>query len=318
MSVLGRLLVAMPRRAVAALGAALGAVLFALRIRRGVVLRNLRLAFPEKTEAERLAIARGTYRNLGQMALDFLRIPFIPRGELERIFVYQGWENYERARARGLGVVACTGHFGNFEILAAAHTMRGVPITMITKKGAGGLWRGARARAGVEDLVVGGGDTLKAAGRALQAGRVLGYVIDQNDPSRRAIFPTFFGVPCATAPTPAYIAQRNGAAVVFCLSYPLDDGRHQVVIEGPLEVPDTGDRHADALAFMQDLNDRLERYVRLQPERWYWLHRRWKRRGPANSTSNANAPPPSTALSTSTSTTTTTATTTTTTTARKN
>ncbi len=42
--------------------------------------------------------------------------------------------------------------------------------------------------------------------------------------------------------------------------------------------PDTGDRDADALAFMQDLNDRLERYVRLHPDRWYWLHRRWKTR----------------------------------------
>ncbi len=280
MSLLGRLVALVPRRAFAALGAALGAVLFALRVRRRVVLSNLRLAFPERTEAERLAIARATYRNLGQMAFEFLRVPFVPREELEGMFVYRGWEKYEEARARGKGVVACTGHFGNFEVLAAAHTMRGVPITMITKKGAGGLWRGARKRAGVEDLVVGGGETLKAAGKALQDGRVLGYVIDQNDPSRRAIFPTFFGVPCATAPTPAYIAQRNGAAIVFCLSYPLPDGRHQVVIEGPLDVPDTGDRHRDVLAFMQDLNDRLERYVREQPERWYWLHRRWKRRAP--------------------------------------
>jgi len=289
MSLLGRLLIRIPRGVLAALGAALGAALFALRVRRRVVLANLRLAFPEKGEAERREIARRTYRNLGQMAVDFLRLPFVPREELERIFVYDGWERYEQAKAGGRGVVACTGHFGNFEVLAAAHTMRGVPITMISKKGAGGLWRGARARAGVEDLVVGGGDTLKAAGRALQAGRVLGYVIDQHDPSRRAIFPTFFGVPCATAPTPAYIAQRNGAAVVFAVSFPLEDGRHQVVIEGPLQVPDTGDRHADALAFMQDLNDRLERYVRMYPERWYWLHRRWKNRGPSKLTAAAAA-----------------------------
>jgi lauroyl/myristoyl acyltransferase len=34
------------------------------------------------------------------------------------------------------------------------------------------------------------------------------------------------------------------------------------------------------LAFMQDLNDRLERWVRLYSDRWYWLHRRWKTRPP--------------------------------------
>ncbi len=280
MSLLGRLLARIPRRWLAAAGAALGALLFALGVRRRVVLENLRLAFPEKTEAERRRIARRTYRNIGEMAFDFLRVPFIARDELARIFVYEGWENLEKAKARGLGVVACTGHFGNFEVLAAAHTMRGVPITMITKKGAGALWRGARRRAGVEELTVGDGETLRAAGRALRAGRVLGYVIDQNDPSRSAVFPTFFGVPCATAPAPAYIALRSGAAVVFALSIPLEDGRHRVIIEGPLEVPDTGDRHRDVQAFMQDLNDRLERYVRLNPDRWYWLHRRWKRRPP--------------------------------------
>jgi KDO2-lipid IV(A) lauroyltransferase len=286
-----------PRRWLAVLGALLGALLYALRIRRRVVLDNLRLAFPEKTEGERCAIARATYRNLGQMVFEFLRTPSISRAELDRIFVYDGWDRFLAASARGRGVIACTGHFGNFDLLAAAHTLRGVPITMISRRmgrsGANDLWRRARRKAGVEDLVVSTGSTLAAATRALKAGRVLGYVIDQSEHSRNAIFPTFFGVPCATAPTPAILARRSGAAVVFCLSIPRGDGRHDVVIEGPLEVPDTGDRERDVLAFMQDLNDRLERWVRRHPDRWYWLHRRWKRRlpatAPAGPTSGASA-----------------------------
>ena len=92
-----------------------------------MVLENLRLAFPEKTEAERRAIARATYRNLGQMVPDFLRVPALPPAELERIFVSRAGTRFERARARGKGVIACTGHFGNFEVLAAAHTLRGMP-----------------------------------------------------------------------------------------------------------------------------------------------------------------------------------------------
>src|SRR5512138_3787572 len=282
MRLLGWLLVRIPRRLLDALGAALGALVWALGIRRRVVLENLRLAFPEKSEAERRAIARSTYRNLGQMIPDFLRVPFLSREEVERIFVYDGWECYEAARARGTGVVACTGHFGNFDLLAAAHTLRGVPITMISrqmgKSRANDLWRAIRRRSGVEELLVTSGETLRAATRSLKAGRVLGYVIDQNQAQRHAIFPTFFGVPAATAATPAVLSRRSGAAVVFCLSVPLGDGRHRVVIEGPLEPPDTGDRARDDLAFVQDLNDRLERWVRLHPDRWYWLHRRWKTR----------------------------------------
>jgi KDO2-lipid IV(A) lauroyltransferase len=268
-----------------ALALALGLVAWlawALGIRRRVVLENLRLAFPDRPEPERRAIARATYRNLGQVAAEFLASPRLTAAELERLFEYEGWEAFEAARARGKGVIACTAHFGNFEMLAAVHTLRGVPITMISRRmgrsRVNDLWRRTRARAGVEDLVVGDGRTLHGARRALAAGRVLGYVIDQNDPGRNAIFPTFFGVPAATSPTPAVLAHRTGAAVIFILARPLPDGRHRVVIEGPIDPPDTGDWRRDAVAFMQDLNDRLERHVRADPARWYWLHRRWKRR----------------------------------------
>ncbi len=272
------------RRLLLALAGALGRVAWALRIRRRVVLENLRRAFPERTDAERRAIARATYRNVARMAPEFLLLPRLPAAELSRLFVYEGWERYEAARARGKGVIACTGHLGNFEVLAAAHTLRGVPITMITRRMGdsivNALWRRARARAGVEDLVVRRGETLAAARRALAGGRVLGYVIDQNQPRRSAVFPTFFGVPAATSPTPALLALRTGAAVLFVTAVPRPDGRHTVLIEGPLEVPATGDRRRDVLAFMQDLNDRLERQVRRHPDQWYWLHRRWKTRPP--------------------------------------
>jgi KDO2-lipid IV(A) lauroyltransferase len=282
MRALGWLLSRLPRSWLQAIGAAIGALVWGLGIRRGVVLENLRLAFPEKTEAERRDIARRTYRNLGQMIPDFARVPFLPRAELERIFVYDGWERFEEAIARGRGVIACTAHFGNFEVLAAAHTLRGTPVTMISrrmgKSGANDLWRALRRRSGVEELVVTKGSTLAAAVRSIKAGRFLGYVIDQNQQRRHAIFPTFFGIPAATAATPAVLAMRSGAAVIFVVSYPLGDGRHRVVFEGPLEPPDTGDRERDVLAFMQDLNDRLERWVRAHPEQWYWLHRRWKTR----------------------------------------
>ena len=273
---------ALARRLLQALGAFVAWLAWALGIRRRVVLENLRLALPEKTDDERRAIARGTYRNLGQLAPEFLLAPRMTREELDRVFSYEGWERFEAARARGKGVIACTAHFGNFEMLAAVHNLKGIPITMISRKmgrsGVNDLWRKARARAGVEDLVVRKGETLRAARRALEQGRILGYVIDQNQPLRRAVFPTFFGVPAATSPTPAILALRTGAAVVFTLALPLGNGRHLVLIEGPLEVPDTGDRRRDVLAFMQDLNDRLERRVREHPEHWYWLHRRWKTR----------------------------------------
>jgi KDO2-lipid IV(A) lauroyltransferase len=274
-----------PRPILDAFGRFIGWLIWTLRIRRGVALENLRLAFPEKTEAERVAIARANYAHLGQMLPDFLRVPTLSPAELERIFVYEGWECYEKAAAMGTGVVACTAHFGNFDVLASAHNRRGVPITQLSREMGDNffnrLLHHVRQRSGVQDLVIAKGQTMRVLLRALKERRVIGFVFDQNEVGH-PVFPTFFGVPAATTSTPAFLARRAGAAVIFILSVPLGDGRHKVVIEGPLHPPDTGDKGADDLAFMQLLNDKLEAWVRRYPERWYWVHRRWKTRPPAS------------------------------------
>jgi Kdo2-lipid IVA lauroyltransferase/acyltransferase len=264
------------------LGELLGSIAWLLRIRRRVVLGNLRLAFPELSEVERRRIGRRCFRNLGRMVPEFLLSSRMSAAELETFFVYDGLERLEAERARGRGVIVCTGHFGHFEMLGAVHALKGIPITMITRRlgrsRLNDLWRGARERAGVEDLVARRGGTLAAARRALKEGRVLGYIIDQNQPFRRAIFPTFFGVKAATAATPAVLAIRTKAPVFFAVAVPLEGGRHRVVVEGPLAPPATGRGQDAVLAFTQDLNDRLEKWVRAYPEAWYWLHRRWKTR----------------------------------------
>jgi KDO2-lipid IV(A) lauroyltransferase len=280
--VIARLVGWLPRSWLYAVGAVLAWLAWALRIRRGVVLANLRTAFPEKTDGERRDIARRTYRNLGRMVAEFLVVPRMTPAELERVLVFERLEIIEEARARGQGVVVCTAHFGNWELLQAGTTLRGLPISSISRHqdrtGADSLVKQTRAGAGVEELVVRKGETLKAALRSLRQGRILGYVIDQNMPRRRAVFPTFFGVPAATSPTPAYLAMRHGARVVFAVAVPEGEGRYRAAIEGPVEPRRSGDRQADVLAFMQELNDRLERHVRAHPDGWYWLHRRWKTR----------------------------------------
>jgi KDO2-lipid IV(A) lauroyltransferase len=278
------------RRLLGSLGAFLGWSLWAVHVRRGVVMDNLRLAFPEWTEARRREVGRATFMNLGRMAPEFLLVNRLTPKELDEVFVYdhEAFGKIVTTHASGRPIVVCTAHFGNFENLAAIHTLKGFPITMLVRRLQGGwlgkLWSQGRERAGVEALEVKRGKTLQAALAAMRAGKILGYVIDQNIPGHRAVFPTFFGVPAATAPTPAYLALRAGAAVFFALDVPMDDGRHRIVVEGPLEVPRTGDRDRDVLGFMQDLNDRLERWIRIHPDRWYWLHRRWKTRPPPEGT----------------------------------
>ena len=162
-------------RLLRALFAAATALAWALGVRRKVVLDNLRLAFPERSERERRALARAVYRNLGRMAADFLLVERLSPAEVGRLLVPEHEEVLEEARARGPGFIACTAHLGHFELLAAAHALRGQPVTMITRRMGrsrfNDLWRRARARAGIEDLQVSRGETLRAARAALARGQ---------------------------------------------------------------------------------------------------------------------------------------------------
>ena len=203
------------RRFLVGMGRGLGWLLWTLHVRRGVIMDNLRLAFPEWTEAKRREVGKRTFVNIGQMALEFLLVTKMTPAELDRMYVYDPHmkEVALAALRSGRPVVVCTAHFGNFENLAAVHNMQGYRIAMVVRRmGAGWFgrfWNRGRSRAGLEVLEVTRGETLKAAQRAMRQGKVLGYVIDQNMPGHRAIFPTFFGVPAATAPTPAYLAMRS-------------------------------------------------------------------------------------------------------------
>ena len=228
------------------------------------MLENLRLAFPEKSEAERRDIARRTYRNLGQMIPDFFRVPSLRPEELERIFLYDGWDRFEAARARGKGIIAATAHFGNFEVLAAAHTLRGVPITMISRADgqvAARTTSGARPASAPASRTSSSPRATRSRPRSARSRRA-GCSATSSTRTSPAAAPSS---PPSSASRPRPRRPRRcsrcapGRRSSSPLSVPLGDGRHKVVIEGPIVPPDTGDRDADALAFMQDLNDRLER-----------------------------------------------------------
>ena len=110
---------------------ALGALIWALRIRRGMVLENLRLAFPEKTEQS----ARHRAADLPELA-QMSRTSSAcrsPKDELERIFVLRSGALRGGDRARQ-GRHRLHRPLRNFEVLAAAHTLKGLPITMISRQ----------------------------------------------------------------------------------------------------------------------------------------------------------------------------------------
>ncbi len=115
---------ALPRFLARAAGISIAWIVYLLhgKLRR-VGLRNLELAFPEKTRHERANILRGVFTSLGRQVAEVCLFPKYTRENVSKTVVYEGFENFERALARGKGVLFLTAHLGAWELSAFAHSL---------------------------------------------------------------------------------------------------------------------------------------------------------------------------------------------------
>jgi KDO2-lipid IV(A) lauroyltransferase len=269
----------LPRRVLGALGASLGALAHALGIRRRVVAANLALAFPEKSPAERAAIASANYRHAGRSVLEVFSAPRLTATQVDALLEYRGFEIFERLFAEGRGVVVASAHLGSWELLAAACGRRGIPMNLVTRTLAGrsnAALQRARARSGVTEIAPRG--ALAAGDAALRRGEVVVNLVDQNMLPKRGVFVRFFGEWACTTPATSLMAMRTGAPVLVAVAVNLPDGRTRLCVEGPFELPRQGGVARRARAHTQQLVAVVERYIRAEPAQWFWLHRRWKTR----------------------------------------
>ena len=241
---------------------------------------NLRMAFPAFDAAKRRAVIRGVWENLGRTVGELPHIPFLSRDTPAG----PGWEaeGDEILAEMGAGggpAILFSGHFGNWEMLPAVAAACGTPFSSMYRASANpmidAMIRDLRRQAmGVDmPLFPKGAQGARAALVHMSRGGRLGLLMDQkmND----GISATFFGRPAMTAPALAVLALRFRCPVIPGYLLRVGPARFRLVVEPPLPLPDTGDRSRDVALLTQNVNDRLEAWVRQWPEGWLWLHRRW-------------------------------------------
>ena len=279
-----KILGGLPRPLARAAGIGLAWAVYLLHVRlRQVGLRNLAMAFPEKTEAERARILRGEFASLGRQLAEVCHFPKFTLENVEQVVVYDGLENYERAHARGKGVLFLTAHFGGWELSAFAHSMHGhwmhVVMRPLDNEYLDRLIRDYRTMHG--NKAVDKDDFVRRLLSAMKAGEVVGMLMDTNMTPPQGIFVDFFGVQACTASGLARIALRTDAAVVPTFTiWDAELGKYRLRFDPAVELVRTGDLEADIKANTQKFTSIIEKYVRQYPEQWLWVHRRWKTRPP--------------------------------------
>lgn len=263
------------------LGGALGAVAHTLlRGRRRIVLANLELALGRELDpARRAAVARAHFHHLGLTALEACRLFFGAAAPLlERVRV-EGLEHLHAALGHGRGVLYLTAHLGNWELLAAAHAVTGVGLSVVVRPldnpRLEALLARGRARGGVG--LIPKRRALRPVMNVLARGGCVGILLDQ-DAGPDGVFVPYFGHPASTSRSLAVLALKTGAPVVPAFIRRLADGGHRVTLEAMVPLARTGDRGHDVAAATAAFTAVIERHVRAQPEQWFWVHRRWKTR----------------------------------------
>ena len=272
----------LPRPLARGFAIAISQLVYFLHFRlRQVGMRNLAMVFPEKSQAERKRILRGVFTSLGRQLAELCQFPRYTAENVDDVVVYDGLENYQRAFARGKGVLFVTAHFGGWELSAFAHSLHGHPVNIVMRpmdnEYLDRMLQHHRTMHG--NKVVPKDDFVRGLLAAMKAGETVGILMDTNMTPPQGVFVDFFGIPACTASGLARIALRTDAAVVpgFTI-WDGELGKYRLRFDPALELIRTGDLEKDIVANTQLFTKVIEDYVRKYPDQWLWVHRRWKTR----------------------------------------
>lgn len=243
-------------------------------IRRRVVFTNLKLCFPEKSLREITALARAHYDALALGLFEVCAGWWAGSRDLPAHRVV-GLEHLRQALARGQGVVFLSAHFTTLEIagrlISEHHEMGGLyrdpnhPVFAHFMR----IQRARHMHPAVHF------DDLRGLVRGLRGNAAIWYAPDQGKRSKASQILPFFGVPAITNTATSKIAEMTGCAVVPFFAKREADHSYTLTILPALENFPTKDAAADAVR----INRLIEHYVRLAPEQYFWVHKRFKARG---------------------------------------
>lgn len=277
----------LPRSLARALGAVLGRLFYWFhRGWRAVGRFNLRLAFPEKSEAERERILQAAFRHWGWLLAEFARFPRHTARSLAEIVITEGLENYQQAIAQGRGVLVLTAHLGAWELSSFAHSLRGYALAYVNRP-LDNPWVDAlvnRYRCLGGNRAIDRRNAARAIFDELRAGRAVGVLMDQNVLEGDAnLFVDFFGIPASTTAGLARIAVRTDAPVVpGFVFWDEQQQKYCLRFDSPVALVRTGDEERDVVENTARFTKIIEGYVRRYPEQWLWIHRRWSTRPPGH------------------------------------
>lgn len=244
--------------------------------RKRIARINIDLCFPEKTDTERAHIVHDVIMSCGYSVAETAAALWGQENKMRGRYTITGLEHITKVQAEGKGVLLSGCHLTTIDIsgrmmsyhIDADVLYRNDPNPLMT-------YAIAKARRRVNDGAIQRNDMRKLI-RSLRQGRIVWYAPDQDYGAGQSVFAPFFGIQAATVVATSRITQMSGAAIVPFFAYREPKGRFRIDILPALENFPSGDDVADATR----MNEIIEKGIRVAPEQYLWVHRRFKTRPP--------------------------------------
>ena len=241
-----------------------------------VALDNIRNAFPQWDEEGVRKTALQAWENMGRTAGELAHLHNIPPYVKDSRIVVKNPEQLDAIEKSQSGAVFISGHFANWEVMAAAICNRPVDC-LVTYRAINNPYIDRRLNKIRHDYGIGvltpKGLGTRSLMTALKAGRSVALLNDQK--FREGLAIPFFGKEAMTAPGPARLAMKYKVPIVPVSTIRTGPARFCVTIHQPIIPRDTGDTAKDIRNTVTEITKFIEARVREAPGQWFWMHRRW-------------------------------------------
>jgi KDO2-lipid IV(A) lauroyltransferase len=276
----------LPRPLAIATGLSIGRLAYLLAGQlRSTGRRNLAMAFPEMSEAERKRLLRGCFASLGRLLGEFSQLPKATPEKLRKLIEYDevGLAHLREAEKNKRGVIFLTGHLGVWELHSFGWSALEYPLSFLVRPldnpRIEEMIEAIRTRFG--NRAIDKQSAARQSLRVLREGGTLGILSDLNTQTREGVFVPFFGkLACTTAGIATLALKTDAVVIPTCAVWNEKRKRYFFHGDPPVELVRTGDHAKDIELNTARFAAAVERMVRLYPDQWLWIHKRWKTRPP--------------------------------------
>jgi KDO2-lipid IV(A) lauroyltransferase len=256
--------------------------LFSFR-RRNLTLKNLRIAFPEKSEKERVRIARRAFINMAEFTGDsfLLMANKLSREEILAMVDGSQLEKYKALRSTsGRGAIHITGHLGNWELMAQYGALQGLESHVVARRGSNQLIDDhivtpLRTRHG--NKVFYKENAMLNTVKALKRNEAVSFLIDQKIGPKEGVPVQFFGHDVLAVASCAVLQMRFNPLVIPVFLVKTSRRRYKLLIGDPVEWKDDGSpQDVQIQKLTQRYQSLIEQTIRDYPDQWFWMHNRWR------------------------------------------